>query len=412
MSDPASTSTMPPKSLLVVYALGAFSTVLNITMISPLLVPVAAEFARSEASVGQLSTITAACAFGTALVIAPTLDRYPRRVWLRWQIGLVGFASILTAVANSFTVLIAARALAGIGGAIIIALCYASAADNFPVARQRNRVVGMIASAATLGSIIGLPIVTLIEDAVGWRWAVLLMAPLTLVVFVGAGQLRDSPPPGHVMSVNLWSRRYRQVLSHRPVASLLGVLIVILIVRFGWFLYFGAYTEHEFRASASTLGLAFAVGGVAHLLGSNAAPILLGRYSPRRIAGIAAGLMALDLMSIGLYSDQVWSVFPFIFIFSASWATCLVSCSILLLDSAATMRSTVTALQSAAMEIGVGAGAAIGGLLLSGFDSYERSFRSLAVLIPVVLFLLVVSSPERERRRPGAMPVPVEGSLV
>src|SRR5688500_20184588 len=99
-------------------------------MISPLLVPVADEFARSEASVGQLSTITAACAFGTALAIAPLLDRYPRRIWLQWQVGLVGFASILTAVANSFTVLIAARALAGIGGAIIIAPCYASAADK------------------------------------------------------------------------------------------------------------------------------------------------------------------------------------------------------------------------------------------------------------------------------------------
>ena len=393
------------------YALGAFSTVLNITMLSPLLVPIADEFDRSEASVGQLSTITAAFAFGTAIVIAPLLDRYPRRLWLRCQVGLVGVAAILTAVAGSFAVLIAARAMAGVGGAIIIALCYASAADNFPVAKQRNRVVGMIASAATLGSIVGLPVLTLIEAAVGWRWAVLLMVPLALVVLVGAGQLREVPRPGYERGVAAWARRYHQVLSYRAVASLLGVMIVILVARFGWFLYFGAYAEHALRASASTLGLAFAAGGVAHLLGSNATPLLVARYSPRKVAAIAAGVMALDLLSVGQYSDQVWAMFAFISIFSASWAICMVSSSILLLDSAVTMRNTVTAMQSAAMEVSVGAGAAIGGLLLSTFDSYERSFRSLALLIPVVLLLLVFSSHERERDAGAEMLSAIPGTL-
>jgi predicted MFS family arabinose efflux permease len=186
-------------------------------------------------------------------------------------------------------------------------------------------------------------------------------------------------------------------------------MIVILVTRFGWFLYFGAYAEHALQASASTLGLAFAAGGVAHLLGSNAAPLLLVRYSPRKIAAAAAGMMALDLLSVGMYSDQAWAMFPFITVFSASWAMCLVSSSILLLDTASTMRNTVTALQSAAMEIGVGAGAAIGGGLLSVFDSYERSFRSLAVLVPVVLLLLVVSAPGREREARGELPVPAHG---
>ena len=40
--------------LLATYALAAFTTVLNISMMSPLLVPIAEEFSRSEASTGQL----------------------------------------------------------------------------------------------------------------------------------------------------------------------------------------------------------------------------------------------------------------------------------------------------------------------------------------------------------------------
>src|SRR5262249_6490193 len=163
-----------------------FTTVLNITLLSPLLKRIAEEFSRSEASVGQLATVTAACAFVTALAIAPVLDRLPRHVWLRIEVGLVALASILSAVAGSFEVLLIARALAGVGGAIIIGICYASAADNFSDRDQRNRVISLISASATLGAILGLPVMTFVGDWAGWRWAVLLMMPLALLAFAGA----------------------------------------------------------------------------------------------------------------------------------------------------------------------------------------------------------------------------------
>jgi MFS transporter, DHA1 family, inner membrane transport protein len=408
----------PPRNarvgLLFVYGLAAFTTVLNITMMSPLLVPIAAEFSRSEASAGQLSTITAGFAFGTALLIAPILDRYPRRLWLRAQAALVALAAGLTAMAGSFALVLFGRALAGIGGAIIIALCYASAADNFPIAQQRHRVVGMIASFATLGSILGLPIMAVVAEALSWRWAVLLIVPFALLVFAGSGQVRESPVAGHTASVRYWTRNYRHVLSQRGVASMLGVMIAILVARFGWFVYLGAYSERGLGASAAALGGAFAAGGVAHMVGSNVAPLLLTRFSPRRIAAATSGVMALDLASVGLYGDAVWTLFPFIMVFSACWAICFVSSSIYLLDMNPDARSTVSALQSAAMEFGIGAGAALGGLLLAAFDDYEPSFRSLALLFPLVFLLLVLSSrePAGEDTEPASVLAPAPGPLT
>ena len=135
------------RRLPIVYALAAFTSVLNIVLLIPLLTPIAADFSRSEVSVGQLATLTAACAFLTALALAPLLDRFPRRAWLRIEVGLVAAAAILSAVADSFAVLLLARGLAGIGGAVILGLCYASAADNFPDPHQRNGVVARISAA-------------------------------------------------------------------------------------------------------------------------------------------------------------------------------------------------------------------------------------------------------------------------
>jgi predicted MFS family arabinose efflux permease len=395
-------------ALVLVYGLAAFTSVLNITMLSPLLVPIAAEFSRSEARTGQLSTITALFAFGTAILIAPLLDRYPRRAWLRAQVVLVAVAAGLTAAADSFAMVMASRVLAGVGGAIIISICYASAADNFPDARQRSRVVGMIASAAALGSILGLPIIAIVADWIGWRWAALFVVPLSVLVLIGAGHLREMPASNHAAGAKQWARKYRNVLAQRSIASLLGVMVAILIARFGWFVYLGAYGEEALDASATTLGFAFAAGGIAHVIGSNATPVLLARYSPRRIATTASAVMALDLVSVGLYSNAVWSLFLFVIVFAVCWAICLVSLSIYLLDMNPEARSTVSALQSAAMELGIGAGAAIGGLLLSTFDDYERAFRSLALVIPVGLLLLALSSRKPDAEWAEALPVPAQ----
>ena len=147
------------------------------------------------------------------------------------------------------------------------------------------------------------------------------------------------------------------------------------------------------------MGFVFAMGGIAHMIGSNTVPLLLARFSARAITAMAAGLMALNLASVGLYSDKVWAVFLFVGVFGFCWAICFVSSSIYLLELVPEARSTVSAMQSAAMELGIGAGAAIGGLLLSILDDYERMFRSLALVIPLAFLLLATGSIRSDENR-------------
>ena len=221
-----------------------------------------------------------------------------------------------------------------------------------------------------------------------------------------AGQLRESPDLAQRGAANNWLRAYRSVLAQRAVTNMLGVMVLILVARFGWFIYFAAYGEDALKVNATTMGLAFATGGISHLIGSNLTPLLLARYPARWIAGVGVGVMALDLATVGVYSGDSWSMFPFIAVFSVCWAICFVSCSVYLLDLAPTARSTVSALQSASMELGIALGAAIGGVLLSILDNYERMFRSLALVLPLVLFLLVSKSVRLAERTDG--PVPAE----
>jgi predicted MFS family arabinose efflux permease len=383
----------------LVYSLATFTTVLNIVLLSPLLKPIAGEFSRSESGVGLLATVTAACAFVTALAVAPLLDRYPRRVWLRLEVGLVAASAVLSATAGSFEVLLLARALAGVGGAVIAGLCYASAADNFPDPHERNRVVARITASATLGSILGLPVMTMVADRAGWRWAVFLMAPLALLVFAGAGTLREAPSAPPAGGVRGWWSGYRRVLSRRDVAALLGVTVLIIAIRFGWFVYVGAYAEDTFGAEAGILSLVFAVAGTAQIVASLLMPRILRVWSPRRVVTVAATVMAANLAVIGVYGDGVWTLFPFVTIGSAAWSACFLSTNLLLLDAIPSARGTVGALQSAGLELGIAVGTAVGGGLLGIFGTYESAFRTMALFVPVVFLLLLVAAPRSESDR-------------
>src|SRR5688572_2883218 len=160
--DDASThlASASQRALLIVLAVGGFTSALNVTLLSPLLVDIARTFDVSEAAAGQLATLTAASSGLMAITVAPWMDRYPRRFWLRLECALLTVGTLISALAPGFAWMFLGRVIAGIGGAVIGASCLAACGDLFPDKGDRNRAIGLINSAFTLGAVVGLPIVT------------------------------------------------------------------------------------------------------------------------------------------------------------------------------------------------------------------------------------------------------------
>jgi DHA1 family inner membrane transport protein len=385
--------------LILVLSLSGLFSVLNITLLSPMLKDIAAEFAVSDATAGQLSTLTAAAAFLTALIAAPLIGRRSLRFWLRLEVALVIVAAVLTTVAQSFTALLVARGLAGIGGAFIIGICFAAAAELVTDRHRRNQAVGVIFMSATLGVMVGLPLITLVIDGIGWRWGVALLIPFGVILLAGSGQL-----PGYAEATSGtgwrdWFTDYRRVLSHRGVLLLLGAIIVLFGVRFGWLIYFGAYAETVFTVSATTLSAAFVIGGLAQIVAARLVPSLMRNRPPRRVATWSAVVMAVNLAAVGtLYTDE-WTMFLMILVGSFTYTACVLPLNVMLLDTLPSARGAVMSLQSAAMELGIAAGLALVGAALSTFDDYETSFRTLALAPPLIVVLLLLVA----RARPGEL---------
>lgn len=139
---------------------------------------------------GYLLTLSALLLLGGALG-----DRYGRR--RVFAVGLVAFAvaSLLCGLAPTGGVLIAARLLQGIGGALLVpgSLALINAAIR---TEDRGRAVGTWAGLAGVASALGPFVGGWLVDAASWRWVFLINLPLAAVaVWVTARHVPESRNP-------------------------------------------------------------------------------------------------------------------------------------------------------------------------------------------------------------------------
>ncbi|MEM7641283.1 MAG: MFS transporter [Pseudomonadota bacterium] len=119
-------------------------------------------------------------------------DHYGRRRVFQAGLLLFALSCLLCAVAWSFPVLLAARALEGVAAAMIAPTSLAIIADAF-TGPERGRAVGtwagIGAAAGALAPVVGGWIV----DAAGWRWAFVAVVPFALAAFTIANRsIRES----------------------------------------------------------------------------------------------------------------------------------------------------------------------------------------------------------------------------
>ncbi|WP_308298898.1 MFS transporter [Streptomyces sp. GESEQ-35] len=122
-----------------------------------------------------------------------------RRVFV-FGLLLFSAASLLGGFATSQWWLLTARAVQGVGGAVIAPTALALITTNFPEGGQRNRAFGVYAAMAGAGSAVGLLLGGILTTYVSWRWVMFVNVPIGLLVAAAAPRvLAESPRmPGRI----------------------------------------------------------------------------------------------------------------------------------------------------------------------------------------------------------------------
>ncbi len=104
-----------------------------------------------------------------------------RRIFIA---GLLLFsaASLLGGFANSQAWLLTARAVQGVGGAMVAPTALALITTTFPEGAPRNRAMGVYAAMSGGGAAIGLVAGGLLTTYLSWRWVLFVNVPIGILV--------------------------------------------------------------------------------------------------------------------------------------------------------------------------------------------------------------------------------------
>jgi EmrB/QacA subfamily drug resistance transporter len=166
--------------VLLATVLGSSVAMLDGTVVNVALPSIGRTFGASEAELQWVVNAYTLTLAGMILLGGALGDRYGRR--RIFVIGLVWFAlaSALCAVAVNAPMLIASRALEGIGGALLTPGSLAIIQSSF-APDDRSRAVGAWSGLGGVASAIGPFLGGWLVGSVGWRWVFLINLPLVAV---------------------------------------------------------------------------------------------------------------------------------------------------------------------------------------------------------------------------------------
>jgi EmrB/QacA subfamily drug resistance transporter len=133
-------------------------------------------------------------AFGSLLLLGGRLSDLIGRK-RAFIIGLIGFAlaSALGGAADSFGLLVAARALQGAFGALLAPTALAVLTTTFTIPKERARAFGVFGAIAGAGGAVGLLLGGFLTEKLDWRWNLYINVFIAIIAIIGAVIFVSSP---------------------------------------------------------------------------------------------------------------------------------------------------------------------------------------------------------------------------
>jgi MFS family permease len=165
---------------LYVLCAGMLMIVLDITVVNVALPSIKDDLGFDQSSLAWVVNAYL-ITFGGLLLLAGRLgDLIGRRTIFLMGLAVFVAASILCGASQSEGMLIGARLLQGIGGAMTSAVILGMIVTMFPEPRAQAKAVGVYAFVASAGGAVGLLLGGVITQVISWHWIFFVNAPIGL----------------------------------------------------------------------------------------------------------------------------------------------------------------------------------------------------------------------------------------
>jgi DHA1 family inner membrane transport protein len=369
-----------------------FASVYAGFVMAPVLTQIAGEFAISTGTAGLVTAAYGGPGILTSLLMGPYSDRFGRKVFLIAGAFTMGGFTVLSAFATSFEMLLALRALAGIGGSFIFPNANALIGDNFAY-RERGRAMSVVIGFNTMASVIGIPVAGVVAEATSWRVSVGFVGVLAVVAGIAlAAFLRPASAPGS--ELRIW-HLFRSILTNSSAVAAIISSFLGSLYWFTWITYMVVFFQHTFGLSQGAASMYSLTMGVGVLVGSQIGGRIGDRVGHRIVIAVTivvSGtiLLALTNLPLPLLAAAALNL-ALSTVIGARFATNIS----LLTEQVPRARGTLLAISSATVALAIVAGATIGGFLIDtlGFGAVGVFCMGAALLSCVVVLAFVREEP-------------------
>jgi predicted MFS family arabinose efflux permease len=350
-------------------------------------------------AVGQLITVFAITYAVASPVLGALTGRWERRQLLLAALAVFVVGNLLAAVTPNYGVLLVARVIAGVGAAMFTPTAATTGAMLVPE-EVRARALALVTAGITVATVIGVPVVALLGNEIGFRVAFGVIAVAgVLAGIVIRFALPVVPVPGGI------------TLAQRvAVVRVPGVAVTLLVSVCA---FVGGFTTYNYIAPlfADRLGvsatavtwllLAFGVGGaIGNFLGGE----LSDRLGAFRVVVAGLVLASAGLLLIALVGDTWPGAVTAIVIWGIGGWMQLPAQQHRLVQLAGAAAPLAISLNSSAMYLGISLAGVVGGIVISaGSIDFIPVFGAimgvLGLILTAAFYRSRVAAPRAEAER-------------
>jgi MFS transporter, DHA2 family, methylenomycin A resistance protein len=405
---------------LAVVAGGLFLAVMSTTVVSIALPTIGSDL---HATASDLEWVVDAyvIVYSSLLVAGGVIgDRRGRKGLFLIGVATFGAGSLITGLAPDIAVLMAGRALQGLGPALLVPGSLTIIRATFTDEHRRAVAIGLWSTASGVALAVGPALGGLLINVGGWRWVFLFNVPLTAVLLILADRFVPRLPrnpvstrfdwagavlttagvailayatiagPEHgwtappviasfaigaaaLAALVVWERRTAGplidvTLFARPTFAVANLAALVVFFAFvGAIVYFSAYFQQAQHHDAITAGLEVSAIGVAFALAASQSGRLVARLGPRlpMLAGLAvAGGATLALLRLDLHTPigAIW--WNFVILGAGIGMSLTPMTAVAMSAVSAAQAGMVSALHNALRQVGQVFGVAVLGALV------------------------------------------------
>ena len=388
---------------LLALALGGFGIGSTEFVASGLLPQIAAallpglDAVHHDQAIAQSGLVISAYAAGV-VVGAPTIAifaaRAPRRALLLVAIGAFVIGSIGSALAPTFPLLIVARFVAALPHGAYFGVGSLVAARLLGPGKQ-GRGIAFVLGGLAVANVVGVPAITFLGQAVGWRWAYVAVAVVFALSFAAILWLVPSQPgdPSSTPARELRGFRHPQVW-FALLTGMIGLGGLFAVES-----YIAPITTHLAGLPEGAVPLVLILFGVGMTAGTLAGGPLADRHAVRGLLVAFAATLAAFVV-IGFVIATPVGVFATGFLLGAVTGVLAVAIQTRLIEVAPESQTLAAAANHSALNFGNSIGAYLGGVVIAaGYGYGATPWLGLVLCAVGAVFAVLSAGFERRARR-------------